>query len=370
MLSSLARNVAQTISPTGTDSFVAQAAALFGLDLLPTNGETLDGTCIHKRLEALASDIQACWAGERLVFSTSGSTGVPKKCVQGVAWLVQETRFLAGLFRDGGRVVGLVPAHHIYGFLFTVLLPELLEVPVVDVDPMFLGGLSDQLEPDDILVGFPFLWKKCGEIKMTYPARITGVTSTGPCPQEIISQALHTGLTRMTEIHGSTETGGLGYRDSPFEPYRLMDHWLTPPANGMLYRVHPQGRNPVGFPLPDVLVWEDERIYRPSGRIDKAVQVAGVNVYPERIRRVLMQHPLVADAAVRLMGSEEGDRLKAFIVATKPVSSPKAVIRELRDYLAHILSTPEIPRSFSIGPAVPRSTLGKDTDWYPSDSEP
>jgi long-chain acyl-CoA synthetase len=31
------------------------------------------------------------------------------------------------------------------------------------------------------------------------------------------------------------------------------------------------------------------------------VQVGGVNVFPERVRQVLLEHPLVVDAAVRLM---------------------------------------------------------------------
>ncbi|MHC1711364.1 MAG: AMP-binding protein [Solidesulfovibrio sp.] len=370
MLSSLARSLKQTASPVGMQSLTTQAAVLFGLDRLATDAKPPEGPCNHKRLAILASAIEDKWTGERLVFSTSGSTGVPKQCIKEMDWLVQETRFLAEVFQDGRRVVGLVPAHHIYGFLFTVLLPELLQVPVVDVDAMSLGALARLLQPGDILIGFPFLWKKCGEIGTTYPVGITGVTSTGPCPPKVIARAMEGGLARMAEIHGSTETGGLGYRFNPLEPYRLMDHWLTPAPNGVLKRVHPQGKEPVGFPLPDALTWDDERHYRPSGRKDNAVQIAGINVYPDHVRQVLMEHPLVADAAVRPMGPQEGDRLKAFIVTTEPVASPKIFCRELREYVARTLSTPEIPRSFTLGPAVPRNLLGKDADWDASDSAP
>jgi 4-coumarate--CoA ligase (photoactive yellow protein activation family) len=370
MLSSLAQSLRQTTSPADMQSLTTQAAVLFGLDRLATDAAPPEGPCNHKRLAILASAIEDSWTGERLVFSTSGSTGVPKQCIKEVDWLVQETRFLAELFQAGRRVVGLVPAHHIYGFLFTVLLPELLQVPIVDLDAMSLGALTRLLRSGDILVGFPFLWKKCGEIRTTYPAGITGVTSTGPCPPEVIARAMEGGLARMAEIHGSTETGGLGYRFDPSEPFRLMDHWLPPAANGALQRVHPLGKEPVSFSLPDVLAWDDARHYRPSGRKDNAVQVAGINVYPDRIRQVLMQHPLVADAAVRPMGPEEGDRLKAFIVTTEPIASRKSFCRELREYAARILSTPEIPRSFTIGPTIPRNRLGKDADWDAADSAP
>ncbi|EHJ48849.1 4-coumarate--CoA ligase [Solidesulfovibrio carbinoliphilus subsp. oakridgensis] len=363
MLASLARSLEWTTASSGRESLTSRAAALFGLDQPPADiGDILAPFDSH-RLESLASDIQARWTGERLVFRTSGSTGVPRECVQDVAWLVQEAHFLAGLFRDSRRVVALVPAHHIYGFLFSVLLPELLGVPVVDLDPLSLASLSGLLHSGDVVIGFPLSWKKAGEIGVRYPSAITGVTSTGPCPPEVIIQSLDLGLARMAEIHGSTETGGLGYRLRFREPYRLMDHWFIGDGDGVLHRTHPLVGAPVYFAFPDELVWEGERLYRPVGRKDKAVQVAGVNVYPEQVRRVLIEHPLVADAAVRPMRPEEGDRLKAFIVAAAAAPAPPAIIRALREYLINRLGAPEIPRSFTFGPAVPRNAFGKHADW-------
>jgi long-chain acyl-CoA synthetase len=63
------------------------------------------------------------WDGE-LTFRTSGSTGEPKRCVHALAPAAQETAALAALFPGRRRCCWRVPAHHIYGFLFTVLLPR------------------------------------------------------------------------------------------------------------------------------------------------------------------------------------------------------------------------------------------------------
>lgn len=62
-------------------------------------------------------------AGQRMTFRTSGSHGAPKPCTHALALLEQEVDFLATLLDGRRRVFSAVPAHHIYGFLFTVLLP-------------------------------------------------------------------------------------------------------------------------------------------------------------------------------------------------------------------------------------------------------
>jgi len=355
VLSSLAGGSAETARALESGALRAKAAEFFELEtsVLPLT-----------RLEALAGAVLAHWPGERLVFETSGSTGKPERRIREMLWLTQETNFLAGLFADAKRVISLVPSHHIYGFLFAALLPEMLDIPVLDLEAASLVSLQGILEPGDMVLGFPLLWEKWGELGVRYPEGVTGVTSTGPCRSGIIQTALASGLFRMAEIHGSTETGGLGYRLRHDEPYRLMDHWnITRCGKATLWRTHPDGCAPVQFSLPDKLQWEGERLYRPTGRRDRAVQIAGMNVYPEHVRRVLLEHPLVKDAVVRPMLAHEGDRLKAYIVASDGAVSCETLIRQLREHLSGILSAPETPRSFTIGPALPKTALGKDADW-------
>lgn len=63
-------------------------------------------------------------------FRTSGSTGTPKSCPHRLGDLAQEMQAMATVLADGSRsirrCVSTVRSHHIYGFLFTVLLPRLM----------------------------------------------------------------------------------------------------------------------------------------------------------------------------------------------------------------------------------------------------
>lgn len=66
--------------------------------------------------------------------------------------------------------------------------------------------------------------------------------------------------------------------------------------------------------VPDILDWHDARAFRPKARKDKAVQAGSINVYPSHVVARLAAHPHVLECRVRLMRSEEGQRLKAFIM--------------------------------------------------------
>lgn len=118
----------------------------------------------------------------RIAFLTSGSTGEPKECVHDWASLVQEVAALGRLFSERTRVVGTVLRHHIYGFLWTVLLPRHLGVPFAEKRERMPAGIVRSLRPGDLLVSFPLPWRQMSETRFEFPASVQGVNSTGPCP--------------------------------------------------------------------------------------------------------------------------------------------------------------------------------------------
>ena len=87
-------------------------------------------------------------------FRTSGSTGKPKFIVHEFDVLAQEIESLASIFSDRARIVSVVAAHHIYGFLFTVLLPLRLGVSVVDARAHAPRSVRAIIRPGDLLVAF------------------------------------------------------------------------------------------------------------------------------------------------------------------------------------------------------------------------
>lgn len=299
-------------------------------------------------------------ASGALGFKTSGSTGEPRFIVHSFAALAQETEFLARLFGDRQRIVALVPSHHIYGFLFTVLLPRALNIPVLDARPHAPPSLGALLRPGDLIVGFPTHFRAAAQAGVVWPEGVEGATSGAPCPPEAARATRSAGLQRMAQIYGSTETGGIGWRDDGDAPFQLFPYWKRL-DDGRLAKDFGDGASL--FDLPDIAAWEGLDRLTPLRRRDGAVQIGGVNVFPDFVRAVLLAHPAVADAAVRPMQRREGERLKAFITPKHADFEPEALRQELQDWLRDRLAAAQIPRAFSFGPVLPKDSADKPCDW-------
>jgi 4-coumarate--CoA ligase (photoactive yellow protein activation family) len=299
-----------------------------------------------------------------ITFRTSGSAGSPKRCTHAHGLLWQETIELARLLPGRRRVLSLVPGHHIYGFLFTVLLPRALGiVEVLDLRTATPATLLREARDGDLVVAHPGWWEQLARLGPRFPSGVVGVSSTAPCPDALARELADAGL-RLLQVYGSSETAGVGWREQAGAPYRLLPHWSRSGAPGELLRKLPGGAE-ARYPLQDKLEWEDERRFRPSGRIDGAVQVGGTNVFPSYVAEVLAMHPGVKEAAVRPMRPDEGSRLKAFVVPAE--ASGEAGLASLRSELlgwcAARLSTPERPAAISFGARLPRQASGKPADW-------
>ena len=290
-----------------------------------------------------------------LTVRSSGSTGRRRSHLHRVASLEDEADFWCDRFPGRLRIRSAVASHHIYGLLFSQLLPARLGTPVDDLRPLSPGAVLGTLRPGDLVVGHPLFWDALLRVAPAgLPADVVGVTSGALCPDETVAGLLGAGLARLVDAYGSSETAGIGWRDGVGLHHLLP--WWERAADGIRHRS--DGR--VIVP-PDRLVWDDGDGFRIGGRIDGAVMVGGVIVDLARVRDVLRAYPGVADAAVRLMGPAEGGRLKAFLVPRAGGSD--GLRSEVSAHADEVLSAPERPRAYRIGPALPRTTTGKLMDW-------
>jgi long-chain acyl-CoA synthetase len=302
----------------------------------------------------------------RLTFRTSGSTGTPKACEHSMAALLQESAQHAVLFGTRLRILCAVPRHHIYGFLFGVLLPDALGLPpeqVIDVRASTPAWLARGARTGDLVVGHPDYWAAVARTVPALAHDVVGVTSTAPCG-DIVSEAVERlGLARLFQIYGSSETAGIGWRASHREPYTLFSHVCFAAHDGTaLVRQSPDGER--------VAVACQDRIERVGGdqfhvgaRFDHAVQVGGINVFTSRVRAVLLRHPQVQDAAVRLMQPHEGSRLKAFVVPVAGVDDGAEFVSQLRLWIDKELEVAERPKAIRLGAQLPVMDSGKAADW-------
>ena len=110
----------------------------------------------------------------------------------------------------------------------------------------------------------------------------------------------------------------------------------------------------------DHSTWCGDRRFRLNGRRDGAVQVGGVNVFPEHVRDTLLLHDNVADAAVRFDPSSA--RLKAFVVPRRG-EREAALADQIDQWCCKHLADVERPRHFTLGHEVPRDPMGKLANW-------
>jgi 4-coumarate--CoA ligase len=280
-------------------------------------------------------------------------------------------------------VVVLAPTHHIYGFIWGVLLPLALGVPAIDAD---LQALPELL-PGDLLVAVPDQWAWLSNAQHTtdaWPQSVKGVTSTAPLHADIhhqlrLEKATQAGvpkaaLAQLLHIYGSAETAGLAWRDDPSRPYMLAPGRVRTAANTIALDQH---KGLAELAVQDELDWVDAQRFHVVGRLDNCVQVGGHNVSPAWVGSQLANHPEVEHVAVRLCSSAKPQRLKAFVVMKQThdecdrtydrecdkAGDQQLRAREIEAWAADKLPWYAMPGSFTYGLALPRSSMGKLCDW-------
>jgi acyl-CoA synthetase (AMP-forming)/AMP-acid ligase II len=86
----------------------------------------------------------------------------------------------------------------------------------------------------------------------------------------------------------------------------------------------------------------------------------GVNIYPQEIEDVLINHPAVIDVAVFGVPNEEfGEEVKAVIELHPDARAGDTLAAELMSYCRDRLSHIKCPRSIDFTDALPRHPTGK-----------
>lgn len=338
-----------------TIELVTHLTGFFGLDETGVEDYLLVRRSIGDWIALVDHHFALVGPSATITFETSGSTGAPKRVRQSREALESEVgAIVADVLRGRPvrRVVRAVSVKHIYGFIWGLLLPRTLGIDAIGLPVGLPGAMLREARPFDLILATPFAWDRTALSDVRFPADVTGVTSGGPTTPDTWRAGAQGGLARMIEVYGSSETGGVGWRDDPAQPFRLMTDLAkqeTPPRG--LRRAGGEA-----LALQDHLDWEGDTTFHVRGRQDPVVQVAGTNVNLSELRALLEAEPWVLEAAVRL----DGDRLKAFLATREDAPADRE--ERLRRSLSR-LPAPAQPDRYSFGPEVPRTAAGKLADW-------
>jgi 4-coumarate--CoA ligase (photoactive yellow protein activation family) len=294
---------------------------------------------------------------------TSGSTGEPQPCRKSAEQLLGEARMHAQHFsvhRDS-CVIATVPARHIYGFLFSVLMPLLSGARLVRETPSYpetIEELAVRLGAD-ILISVPAHLQGLSALSTRKP-RFSEIFSSGaPLPPTTARMLCDLYGVQVTEIFGSSETGGIGYRFAPAEELwrPLPGVSVSSDSDGKLLLCSPYAAAPPDAPYPcadRAEILSDGR-FRHLGREDGIVKVAGKRVSLAEIELRLLELEGVKDAATL---SVPVNGLRGFEVWAAVVA-PGWTVRELRTALRRWFEPVAQPRRIRLVDSLPREKTGK-----------
>jgi hypothetical protein len=297
---------------------------------------------------------------------TSGSTGAPKRVAKTFAQLEDEVAVLEKTFgaRLGNSIVhATVSHHHIYGLLFRVLWPLSSGRPFSAQTVLLWEDLVQGFSGNVSLISSPAHLERCSSVVSPIPWKAV-FSSGGPLSREAaLDFKKRTGVSPV-EILGSTETGGVGWRESPDDSWMPLDGVILSLTEDACLRVTSSyaGGTEVLGDRGELL--SDGR-FRLLGRADRIVKIAEKRVSLHQMERHLEELPEVHRAAVTVLEFPGRVSLGAVLVLTE--EGKTRLNREGRasfmDGVRQALSThfdeATLPRTFRTVEDFPRDSQGK-----------
>lgn len=361
------------LPPNGQPAIVHALAAQPAIVLLLHDTDAAEGLDLRAVLASSSeegADASAMHLGAPLSIApdqiiatlyTSGSTGEHKRCPKAAAELLGEAAAHVESFHiaPGARFMATVPGHHIYGLLWGVLVPLLAGGAFSRQTPFYPEAVAARLAAQraDWLVSVPAHLRGLAELD-ALPAAIRIVSSSAPLPAETAQKIRDRFGLSVIEIFGSSETGGIAFREEPGAPHQpLAGVSVSADANGRLLLDSPFLALDMPRPLPcddRVELLSDGRFVI-KGRLDGVVKVGGKRVALQEIERRLLQIEGVRDAACLAETVDSGRGAEIWAAVAAPGHTPQAIRSALRAWLDPVT----IPRRIEIVEVLPREENGK-----------
>jgi acyl-coenzyme A synthetase/AMP-(fatty) acid ligase/3-hydroxymyristoyl/3-hydroxydecanoyl-(acyl carrier protein) dehydratase len=279
---------------------------------------------------------------------------------------------LVKVFGDGwvGRkVYSTVNHHHIYGLLFTVLLPTATGLPFrrhrIDY-PTELASLASEKA---VVASSPaFLKRLAADTDKPIDFKVTPIiySSGGPLPEEVARKCCDiTGYWTM-EIYGSTETGGIAYRQSKngpiWKPFEVCK--MSIGENDCLNVKSSYILEPEGFTTGDLVEIYDDGRFLLKGRADSIVKIEEKRISLPEVENRIKSSGLVQDVRVVPMSGSRQYLAAAIVLNAegreKFKDQPKLEINNFfKKHLAQFLENTVSPKKWRYLEELPQDTQGK-----------
>jgi acyl-coenzyme A synthetase/AMP-(fatty) acid ligase len=297
---------------------------------------------------------------------TGGSTAAPKIWNKTIRNLMGEAFFLSCYFdvtpRD--RIVATVPAYHIYGLLYSILMPFVASAFVFGDIPYYPKEIIQAVRTQNatILISVPPHYRSLVGYCLESETLRLAFSSAGMLTDDDGRAFTRNNRVDVVEIYGSTETGGIAARirakgETAFTPFEcvavkikrgylwVQSDFLSPGLGGLDSNF---------FKLGDRVEASQNGQFMLLGRSGGIIKVGGKRVDMETIRQILLEQKGVTDAVTFSLPVSNGRENQ--IVA---VVEGMADTADLSKRLALVLEPYARPRSIKIIDKMPFTRAGK-----------
>lgn len=338
---------------------------------------------------------------------TGGTTGRPRgamlthrnlavNAAQGIAWFHD--------LREGEECFLLaVPLFHVYGLLVLNAGIRLAATHLMVLMRMFEARLVAEQVPrrrPTVFPGVPAMYAAINQLKDVAKHDLHSIryclSGAAGLPPEVARRFEELTGGRVAEGYGLTEAGPLvaanpiwkggvrkagsigipvpgtdvrivdletGTRELPvgeageltvYGPQIMRGFWNAPAETATSLR---GGRLYTG----DVARMDEDGFLFIEDRKKDMIEVGGLKVYPREIEDLLLEHPLVREAAVIGVPHQiRGETIVAYVtLRARGAGDPVAIRRQLRDWLRERLPSYKVPRRIEIADEIPKTLIGK-----------
>ncbi len=302
---------------------------------------------------------------------TSGSTGHPKAVLQRMKEFELDNAFIMSKWGDDfyKRIVcSCVNQHHIYGLLFSVVLPFAAGVPFRRNRITVPAEFKSLTDTSYMIIAVPAFLKRTVEDETESFGLKSPVifTSGGVLTPDVAKKTDQIMGFWPIEVYGSTETSGIAYRQSknglewtPFDNAEISQN-----ADGCLIIRSPYISDPAGFETADLVeIFPDGRFLL-KGRSDSIVKIEEKRISVTEVENRLNQNPYVKDSCVIAMADRRQYLAAAVVLSPAGVEkfagADKFDINQyFRNYLAGFFEAVVLPRKWRYLDAIPQNAMGK-----------
>jgi uncharacterized membrane protein/acyl-coenzyme A synthetase/AMP-(fatty) acid ligase len=309
-----------------------------------------------------------------IIMYTSGSTGKPKAVLQRLTEFEADNRFIISKWGDEflkRKLCSTVNQHHIYGILFSILLPFTLGVPLRRRRIEFPEEMEKLSDTEYMIITVPAFLKRAVDVETEKTSGLNLkspwiFTSGGALKFDTAEKTNRVFGFWPVEVYGSTETSGIAWRQSVNgQEWTVFDNAkISQNREGCLIIRSPYIKDPAGFETADMVEILSDGRFLLKGRVDSVVKIEEKRISFTEIENRILQSGLASDVCV--ISLEDRRQYLAAVVVFNNKGKERFNGLEKRDinkfwseYLLQYFENIVIPKKWRYPETMPLDTQGK-----------